>query len=135
MVYFLRSYSTSRKNWECFCEWTQRHIRLVSLCSISKCVTRWRRGGGLTDPESCRKILALILTLKHRSREPAKPKRLVNVFLRHLERSLGGACRTYWQKITYFLLVRRVLHHGAKNTERQHLFVSTIWKDQNGCKL
>ena len=32
------------------------------------------------------------------------------------------------------LLVRRVLHLRIKNIERQYLFISTIWKDQNSWK-
>ena len=62
---------------------------------ISGCANSWRRGEALTDPESGRKICALILTLKHWSRKPTEPKRLVNAFLRHLERSVGGFCRTH----------------------------------------
>ena len=33
------------------------------------------------------------------------------------------------------LLVRGVLQHGTKNIEREYLYISTIWKDQNSWKL
>ena len=66
---------------------------------ISRCPTKWGRGGSLTCPKSCRKICALILTLKHWIESPHKTKRLRNVFLRHMKRSkyssVGGASSTY----------------------------------------
>ena len=60
---------------------------------ISRCATRCWRRWGLTGPKSCRKIYALILTLKHKIKRPA------NAFLMRMKRSkcssVGGASSTY----------------------------------------
>ena len=38
-------------------------------------------------------------------------------------------------QLSRHLRVRGVLQHGTKNIEREYLYISTIWKDQNSWKL
>ena len=69
---------------------------VIKFVLISRCLTRWRSGAGLTDPKSGQKMFSLILILKHWSTEPTQNRNASEMyFLRHLEKSVGGACRTH----------------------------------------
>ena len=55
--------------------WIKPWLAIMDLfVLISMFATMWRRGGGLTGPKSGWKNFALILTLKHWSREPIQKR-------------------------------------------------------------
>ena len=74
---------------------TETYYEVSKFALISKCELGEGEGESLTNPKSGRKLYALILTLNiavENSRKTETPRKCI---LRHLERPVGGACRTY----------------------------------------
>ena len=93
---------------------------------IGRCATRGRRGRNFTNLKSGSKICALILTLKHWSRELTQNGNTSYMYLKTSGefswRLVAPAGHINNKKLTV-LLVRRVLHHGIKNVGWTPVFV------------
>ena len=91
---------------------------------ISRYATRWGRGGGLTCPKSCRKVCALILTLKHWIREPTQNKAPQKCIFKAYEEVKMFIS---WWRLQYILTGNNLLFYLSKefySTEQKILNVS-----------
>ena len=54
-----------KEDFRIFLRMNSKTYEVSNFVLISRCATRWRRGGGFTDPKSNQNFFFLILTLKY----------------------------------------------------------------------
>ena len=113
----------TKKNSECLQMNTETY-KVSKFVLISRCATRCGWGGGLTGPKSCQKICALILTLKHWSRESPQNKTSLKCIFKAYE---DVKAFISWWHIHYILTGNNLPFHLPEE------FYTTEQKILNAC--